>query len=319
MFVALVIFSARSHASCGAASCPINNYHYLKAGWVGLNIVHEYIDQNQIYVGSSKSFVGAIPEEHDEVHTLNERNVLQAQFGLIDNLGVKIDVPFIHREHSHIHHYVSGSEFESWDFSGLGDVALTGSYELMFNDDASAFTFLGGVKFPTGVTDAKNGSGEEAEVTIQPGTGSTDEVIGLHYRQTLASVPTFSGQYSALPLNAGLIYQTNGKGTNDYRVGNILLAHIATGYQFEKRASLLLQVNGKFQGYADVGLTDEPRENTGGTWIFLSPGLDLHLSDAFAGTAYVQFPLYQNVHGIQQTASFNLLFSIGYSFDLNEE
>src|SRR5436853_356555 len=79
LFITLLsfVFSERSSASCGSATCPLNSYHSIKSGWVGLNIVHEYIDQNQIYVGSSKSFVGAIPEHHDEVRTLNERNVLR--------------------------------------------------------------------------------------------------------------------------------------------------------------------------------------------------------------------------------------------------
>jgi len=310
--------SDECYASCGAATCPLNNYHYLKAGWIGLNIVHEYINQDQIYVGSSKSFVGAIPGHHDEVQTLNDRSVLQLQIGILDKLALSVDVPFVHREHSHIAHHPAGDEWESWNFSGLGDVVLTGQFALLLSsaEFESYLSFIGGVKLATGVTDEKNVAGEEAEVTIQPGTGSIDKFIGLNYRQTLLSVPTISGEYSALPLTLGFTYQSSGAGKDEYRFGNILLAHLATSYQFAKRASFLLQANGKFQDYADVGLTGEARDNTGGTWIFLSPGIGLQMSDALGGSFYIQIPVYQNVHGIQQTAKFNLLFGLSCNFDL---
>jgi hypothetical protein len=305
-------------ASCGAASCPLNNYHYLKAGWVGLNVVHEYINQDQIYVGSSKSFVGAIPEDHEEVQTVNERNVLQLQFGLVDNFGLSLDVPFIHREHIHIEHPNGESVWRSWNFSGLGDVVVAGHLALLLpsGEFEPQVSLLGGVKLATGVTHAKDNDGEEAEVTIQPGTGSFDGFLGFNYRQTVLSVPTVSGLYSALPLIVGATYQVNSKGKDGYKAGNILLAHVATSYQFVKRASVLLQVNGRFQDYADVGSTGEPRESTGGTWIYVSPGINLQLSDALAGTSYIQLPVYQNVHGIQQTARFNLLFSLSYTLDI---
>jgi hypothetical protein len=50
---------------------------------------------------------------------------------------------------------------------------------------------------------------------------------------------------------------------------------------------LLLQVNGMFRGYADVGSTEEFRENTGGSWIFVSPGLRLHLSASLQAWVYL--------------------------------
>ena len=171
---------------------------------------------------------------------------------------------------------------------------------------------------PTGITRAKNGDGEEAEVTLQPGSGSTDGIIGMSFRQVLLSVPTVTGEYSALPLVLGMTYQINGAGTDGWRFGNSLVASLGTAYQFTHRMSLLLQFNGKFQGFADIGETGEPRENTGGTWIFASPGVSVELSDGFSAYGYVQIPVDQNVHGIQQAARFNLQFGISASVDLLE-
>ena len=321
LIILIFLFSQHLFASCGAASCPLNSFRYTRAGLFTLGYSYEYINQDQIYVGSTKSFVGAIPEDHDEVQTINERSSLNLQYGLLDNVGMALTLPFMHRQHFHIgHEDTAASVWEAWNFSGLGDMRIDMQYAV-FSPSKEFEPYFGvtaGVKLPTGVTGLKNAGGEEAEVTIQPGTGSWDGILGLQYRQTIVSIPTLTGAYGALPLIAGISYQVNGKGTYDYRFGNTLLVHVGSAYQFVQRAGFLLQVNGRFQDYADAGTTGEPRENTGGTWIYLSPGLNLQISDGLEGSAYVQVPVYQEVHGIQQTAKFNLAFNISYSFDLKE-
>ncbi|MEX2089146.1 MAG: hypothetical protein WEB62_05205, partial [Bacteroidota bacterium] len=202
----------------------------------------------------------------------------------------------------------------------LGDVVLGGQYALLLpgSEFAPYVSMLVGVKLPTGLTNLKNAEGEEAEVSIQPGSGSTDGIIGFQYRQTVASVPTISGEYSSLPLEAAVTYQFNGAGTSGWRFGNILLAHAGTSYQFSQRASLLFQVNGRIQDFADPGSTREPRENTGGTWIFASPGLRVEIIEAVSGFAFVQIPVYRNVHGIQQASRYNLQFGLSADVGLLE-
>ncbi len=308
----------RAYASCGAASCPLNSFSPLRGGWLQFGLAYEYINQDRIFLGSSESYPGAIPEVHDELRTINRRTLFHAQYGLFDGLGLEVHVPFINREHSHIAHDAEGDKVESWAFSAVGDVIINGQYALLVPPEEFEpyLSVVAGIKLPTGATHEVNSGGEEAEVTIQPGTGSTDAFFGLNYQQTLASLPMLSGKYSALPIIANITFQLPGHGTHDYRFGNSLLAHVGTAYRFSNFTSILLQVNGKVQDYADVGTTGEPRENTGGTWIFLSPGLGLHISDAFVGNAYLQIPLYQNVHGIQQTAAYNLAFNLTYSLSL---
>jgi hypothetical protein len=143
-----------------------------------------------------------------------------------------------------------------------------------------------------------------------------DGIAGLYYRQTIASVPMVSGEFSSLPVIAGLSYQFNGDGTSGWRFGNTLLAHIGTSYQFSSTANFTLQVNGRFQGFADVGATGEPRENTGGVWIFASPGLNLQLNETFSAFGVLQIPIYENVHGIQQSATVNVQFGVSANFGL---
>ncbi len=307
-----------SRKSCGSASCPLNTFRSIKAGGLSIGWTYEYIMQDRIYVGSSLSFVGAIPGHHDEVQTLNERNILTLQLGVTDRVSFEMLVPFVHREHAHFQHEDTATVWESWNFSGLGDVALTAHYRLADPESqyAPSVTLDAGVKTASGVTGLRNEAGEEAEVTIQPGTGSVDGLVGLHYEQNLAAVPPIAGTYATMPFTAGVTYQFPGAGTDGYRFGNFLLVHMGTSYQVLERATILLQINGRLQGYADVGSTGEPRENTGGTWIFLSPGVEFQLAEGLSGKAYLQLPVYQNVNGIQQTARYNLFFNLAYAFDL---
>jgi len=313
-----VVFIRGASASCGSATCPLNNTRYLGAGLLRMGYAYEYINQDRIYVGTSRSFIGAIPEHHDEVQTINQRNILSLDYGITGRMSLSVQIPFVHREHSHIHHHMGEDLWESWNFGGVGDVVAAGQYTLPIHstDMTSYVTVLGGIKFPTGVTDMKNAEGELAEVTIQPGTGSYDGIVGVNARQSLGTVPTFSGLVGTMPVIVGITYQVSGLGTDGYRFGNALLAHVGTEYPLARAATFLFQINGKFQGYADVGSTGEPRENTGGTWIFASPGLSLMVTDVVSAYAFVQFPVYQNVHGIQQTSAVNMQFGISTNVDL---
>jgi hypothetical protein len=234
---------------------------------------------------------------------------------MMSRLGLNLDLPFIHREHSHIGHENGQDVWEYWNFSGLGDMILSGQLGVLLPAGGIGpyLSLTAGVKLPTGVTNAKNAEGELAEVTIQPGTGSTDAIFGIYYSQSLFAVPTLTGKVSRAPISFGLSYQANGKGTDDYRFGNTLLAHVGMAYQILNGAALPLQLNARFQDFADVGLTGEPRENTGGTWMYLSPGLEVNLSEVFSFNSFVQIPIYQNVHGLQQTARFNLQLGLSAS------
>ncbi len=302
-------------ASCGAAVCPLNTHRGFSKGLLQLQLSHEYINENQINVGSKKSFVGALPNPHDEVQTKNQRALLAAQYGLTRSLGVSVEVPFIIRDHSHI----EDSSLETFHFDGLGDVTVSGQYSMAFSaaNSTGELSLLAGIKTPTGVTDVKNDEGtEEAEVTIQPGTGSWDGFFGMNLHLPLASVRTLAGGlYSTLPINASLNYRVNGKGKNDYRFGKQIMAHLGTEYQIFPKFSLLFQANGRWQDFADVGTTGEFRSNTGGTWIFLSPGASFQFGEAFSAYSYAQLPVYQKVNGIQQVAKLNL--QVGLSANVN--
>ena len=315
----LILFISNINAApgCGTANCPLHINNPIMKGLFFFGISHEYIYQDQIFVGSNKSFVGAIPQHHDEVSTLNQITNFSLGYSFTDFLTFNLNLPYIHREHSHIHHHQGEDRIESWNFNSIGDLNLISNISLFKNDETrSGLDFIAGIKLPTGVTDIKNSEGEEAEVTLQPGSGSVDFIVGAAYSQNLSSVPVLSGSgFSELPLTLNINYRINNKGTDDYKFGNALFIHLGTAYRFIDKLSLLLQLNAKFQNKANVGLTNEPEENTGGNWLFLSPGLKFHLFSSLSISSYVQIPLYQNYNGIQQAAPYNLQFSFQQEID----
>jgi hypothetical protein len=262
--------------------------------------------------------VGAIPQHHDEVSTLNQLTYFSLGYGIFDFLSIDFSIPYVHREHSHIHKHDGGEIRESWNFSGFGDMTLL-SHLSFFNNSENNYSinFTAGIKLPTGVTDALNDEGEAAEVTIQPGTGSTDFIFGAQYSTDILSVPNLTqSSYSAFPLSFSVNYKWNTKGTDDYKFGNELLLHLSTAYRFMEKAAILFQLNAKFQDRADIGGTNEPRESTGGEWLFVSPGLKFYLIDSFSLYGYFQIPVYQNVNGIQQAAAYNLQLGLQQEINL---
>jgi len=314
LFAALTItLIGKTNASCGSSNCPLYNFHYNLEGGLHLRLYTEYINQDKIYLGSKLSTIGTVPEEHDEVNTLNSITAFQAGYGISNRLDIGFVLPYVHREHNHIHHENGQTNLENWNFSGIGDILLTGNYAVILPsmEKEIFFGITAGVKLPSGVTNSVNAEGETAEVTIQPGTGSIDEIIGANFRYPLFTIQTTEKDvYSAIPLIIGVSYKISGKGTDDYKFGNSLLVTAGTNYQFTKTAGLTLQFNVRNQDYADTGTTGEPSANTGGTWMYLSPGLNLNFTDNIALFGIIQLPVYINVHGLQQASSFNAQIGI---------
>ena len=52
---------------------------------------------------------------------------------------------------------------------------------------------------------------------------------------------------------------------------------------------------------------------TGGSYAYLSPGMQLDLAEGMSLYGYYQLPLYQRVNDAQITSDRNLLIGLGYS------
>jgi hypothetical protein len=307
----------RTAASCGSTSCPIE-LHALDQ-WqerqFTLDLSFQYIDQDQPRIGTRRAAVGKIPSDHAEMRTINRLTTLQLGYRPSPRLQLSLTLPYVSRAHEHLDEALN--EVERWDLSAAGDVALQARYVVAGHAGDQALSLVGSIKAPTGARHETNRNGEQAEVTIQPGSGSVDGLIGLSFqgsavRDTILGGPF--GHVTRIPYFVSATYRRNGRGVSDYRRGDEVQINAGTEYPIARLATALLQVNGRVLQKDTVGKTAEDPALTGGRFLFVSPGLRLSLARRLSLYGFVQLPVYQRVNGIQLTARANYLAGLQARF-----
>lgn len=307
-------FAPQLFASCGSASCPID-LHALgltDTSTLVADLSFQYIKQDRLR--------GNAPEtEHQELQTFNRVATLTLSYRATPSLLFVGTVPFISRQHDHIE--VATGDAEEWRFHDFGDASLQARWRAWRGDSpvGSSFWLSGGVKLPTGNAHelSRGDDPEEGEVPIQPGSGSTDILLGATWQSGIlreTSLQGMMGKTTLIPFFASVSYRLNGRGTHDYRLGNELQLNAGSEYPLSERLHLLGQVNLRHREKDSVGQTEENPDLTGGTFVYLSPGLRFSIGHATSLYGYVQVPVIQNVNGTQLTARANYLIGIQERF-----
>jgi len=308
MCAGLLIGISEAHAGCGAAFCGtatdwLSLTQGVQPGWLVWGQL-EYLNQSQLREGTDKVSRDEIDEPHEEIKTINRNALLGAEYGFAQNWAVGVILPYSNREHQHIH--VEDDELESWQFDNLGDVRLKFRYQhtSQLGDDLS-WTLNGGLKLPTGEFDVQNAEGETAERSVQPGTGTTDLLLGGGI--TYAPV-------SLLPLSlfANLQLQSALNERDGYRPG--WRAGLQAGGQYPLGGGLdfVLQANLLYSA-SDSGANAEPDES-GHTQVAIVPGLTYSWSNGLMIYGMVELPVYQNVNGIQLTYDYAASLGMSMTF-----
>ncbi|MBV9067478.1 MAG: hypothetical protein JO093_15215 [Acidobacteria bacterium] len=307
-----------ARASCGSSSCPID-LHALQFGdgKFSLDLSFQYIDQDQPRIGSRRAHVGAIASDHDEIRTINRLTTLQLNYSLNERFQMAVTLPYVSRSHEHFDE--ENARIERWNFADAGDATVQGRIRLFASDslDHSSLWLTGGVKLPTGSKRETGSTGEDAEVTIVPGTGSTDALLGVSFQSGTLRDTALQGEMghtTLIPFFIALNGRLNGRGTHDYRRGHELQLNAGTEYPLTSTIHLLGQINGRMSGKDDVGQTDENRDLTGARYLYLSPGVRLLLGWKTSIYGFVQLPVYQHVNGLQLTSKVNYLAGVHKSF-----
>jgi outer membrane putative beta-barrel porin/alpha-amylase len=287
-----VVFSSGALASCGAAFCTVNTDWGAQGAWTergaryGLRF--EYVDQDQPRTGTRNLAVGEIPRHHDEVRTINRNWVASVDYGFDERWSVSAVLPIVDRSHAHIHNHMGAQIHDSWNVTEAGDLRLLARYR--FAPHQSGLNF--GLKLPTGRTDVRNASGDEAERTLQPGTGTTDLLLGAFTQQSLPAkdLSWFVQGLAQLPLDK----------RDEYRPGQRLSLDAGLRYQAGENLGLMVQVNFLLRG-RDKGANAET-EDSGGRSLWLSPGASYALGRDWEAYAFLQRAVYQHVNGVQLVA-----------------
>jgi hypothetical protein len=273
-----------------------------------LDLRYEYINQDQPLNGKDKVSVGQVPRHHNEVQTINRNLVASLDHGFGANWGINVAVPVVDRDHAHIHQHMGQPLNETWDFTGLADIRVLGRYQFAPRQEGDRHNVWGvnfGLKLPTGKIDERNDQGQLAERGLQPGSGSTDALLGVYFSQNLP-LRNLSWFTQAL-------YQDAIKEKDGYKPGEKFGADLGLRYEAGERVGLMLQLNYLHRGKDGGSEADQP-DDTGGDFLYLSPGASWNLTKALQLYGFVQLPVYQKVNGVQIVADYALVIGMGTRF-----
>ncbi len=210
-------------------------------------------------------------------------------------------------ETEHAETAAESPQIDSFDPDGWTDLWLMGKYRV-YRGPLGQVTFIGGVKFPIGDDRVFTSSGERVEPASTPGSGAWDGMFGAAYTQSLT--PSVVVDLSAQ-------YIVRGE-AHDSRLGDRFDAGVALGWRCIGNAQSFPQVS--LQGEATVRsiakskVSEEREESTGGTVLFLSPGVRVRFSEQAAWSVGVQFPVLQELNGDQVETDFRVTSSLNISF-----
>ena len=297
-----------AHAGCGSAFCAVNTDWASQGEWTEaggkLDLRYEFIDQDQPQHGAEKVGVGEVPQHDDEVRTINRNWIGQFDYNFNARWGLSAIVPLISRDHEHIHNHNGAQLPESWHFTEIGDARVLGRYQLALHGEAPSSIGLSlGVKLPTGKFDVANDEGEVAERMLQPGTGTTDLLAGVFYNRLFASSASVFVQAR---------YESATDSRDDYRPGDRFFVDVGYRYPLTSRFALQAQLNAVLKE-RERGANAEP-EDSGGKYLFFTPGVSFAVTRSLQLYGFVQLPLYQYVNGVQLTADWAALAGASWRF-----
>lgn len=308
-FFALNAIAMTASASCGGAFCSLNTDSGVQGSWLKpgfrLDVRAEFIDLDQLRHGTDKVGPAGEVDEHDEVRTLNRNVVTTLDWNINQDWGLTLRAPFVDRAHQHVFNADDGlggtdPEVEKWNFSGLGDIQALARYNA-YSDGVSNAGIRFGLKLPTGSINKHNRE-EDAERTLQPGTGSTDTLLGAYYNQ----------HHGAFSWFVQGMWQQVVHERDDYKPGTKLGLDAGMSYQATPDLSLLLQLNLQHKA-KDSGANAEPADS-GGRSVNLSPGFSYRVATGTQVYGFIQKPIYQYVNGAQLTADWSVALGLSTQF-----
>jgi len=191
---------------------------------------------------------------------------------------------------------VPGVEPETVHTSGLSDPEIYGQLTLWTSRLTGAvgrrtsLSLVAGVKTPWGTNDL-NQEGVRVDEHAQPGTGSTD-VFG-----SLALLYLIDAK-SALFVSTG--YRNTGENAVGYRYGSSFIANLAYEHKLGSRLDGVLELNFRDAKKDRIDVTGAQDEDTGGSLLYLTPRLLVHLGHGLVLRASAQIPALKDLNGYQK-------------------
>ena len=163
-----------------------------------------------------------------------------------------------------------------------------------------------GLKLPTGGFDnnfiAGPQQGQALDRGLQPGTGTTDLLVGAFTFGALSRDWDYFAQgMLQQPLNS----------RDGFRPGTGANLNAGFRYMGIEGVTPSIQLNARIEG-REVGVNADVA-NSGATLMYLSPGVNVQFTERLHAYAFVQLPVYQRVNGMQIEPRYTATIGIYYT------
>lgn len=304
--VAMFTGNALACASCGCSLSSDWDTQGLgaRAGFK-MDLRYDFLNQNQVRSGSNKVDTWPQAGHEQELYTINRYTTLGLDYTSEGAWGVNVQLPYINRSHA-----TNGMNFDGTDYGeshtqSLGDVKVLARYNGFLNNPELGLQF--GLKLPTGShTETFNGgpiAGQPLDRGLQPGTGTTDLLVGGFKTATLTQ--TTDGYLQVLgqfPLNS----------KDGYKTGNSVNVNLGVRYTDLGRLEPQFQLNARAIG-KDKGANATP-DDSGGVTLYASPGATYKVTDKLTVYGFLQLPVYQYLNGYQLAPRYLVSAGTRFSF-----
>jgi hypothetical protein len=319
------LFGAMRISACDICGCGMPNHPWDPRRGVFFGATEQFTGFNTIQVNGRE--IG-----NDADQFLDSSNTqLFVGYNFTPRIGMQFNIPLIYRSFRR----TAGDEIETGVESGIGDVALLGSFIPFYRSDANA-TFMakliGGVKFPTGNSDRLREEEEEghshgdeetehahhhdADVELPVsavhghdlalGSGSVDGVVGA----------SLFARFKRAFVSAEVQYAIRSEGDHHYRYANDLTWSGGPGWYFKDDSDLTFSIQLVCSGESKQKdeFRGELAEDTATTAVYLGPKFSGTFRDRIAADVEFDVPVLIDNSALQIVPDYRIRAGITVRF-----
>ncbi|MFO7923506.1 MAG: hypothetical protein R6U58_07410 [Bacteroidales bacterium] len=308
----LLLISGYIHAQCacggmsggiGAAGTRFG-LSAVGAGSLQLQLAYDFNYMDNLYSGKTRL-------ENENLVRLIHTGIFGANYGITRNLSITGIFLYLGQEMASTR--ADGFRYVDYLY-GFGDVILMANYRLTNPLAYNGWEISAGAgpKLPTGRFTYTGTDDALIPMEAQLGTGSLDVITWASFAKSHLFITN-------LNFGSGMMFRLSGRNSN-YLEGQVY----DFGNELQSNAGLIYNVHAgyifdifnfvRYRYQAKDFIDGESVGNTGGHWLFTSPGVRAGINEKFSAFISADIPLYHNLNGPQLTTT--IRFSIGVSYTI---
>jgi hypothetical protein len=274
---------------------------------------------------SDSKMIEFVDKGEEDIHNVDYlwNTFVGLAYGVTDDFTLHLRMPYVRRNdiseihhekeeengHGDEHHIANSGEEEEdierlGDVSGIGDLTIFGHYRLPVPADSGfESSLLFGLKVPTGKTSEKDDEGTTFEAEFQPGSGSWDPMLGI----------AVTKPFDRSSIDANILYTLITEGTQDTDLGDMLNFNLAYTYrvlQGDPTVDVTIEANSLWKAKEEV--KGEKDKHSGGTIVFISPGLRVNIMKRLNAILSIGIPVIQDLNGEQNDVDYRIVSGINF-------